>query len=147
MFDADGGGMMDSAELGKLLRVLGLNPSDQEVEALKREIDMDGDGEIEFEEFLLLMNSKLLRCSPATTSVLHSCSVGLQAAAGAGLQGGQDPRLLRQAGEQRGPHLKAGHHRPRHGNVGLNFEPKNLYLFTEEGSHEAEPAGGPGPGG
>lgn len=69
MFDADGGGAMDSTELGQLLRVLGLNPSDQEVEALKREIDMDGDGEIEFEEFLLLMNSKLLRCSLSTLSV------------------------------------------------------------------------------
>ena len=38
-----------------------LNPSEEEVENLKKEIDQDGDGEIEFEEFLELMNPKTLR--------------------------------------------------------------------------------------
>ena len=40
-----------------------LNPSDDEIEILKKEIDQDGDGEIEFSEFLQLMNSKTLRWS------------------------------------------------------------------------------------
>ena len=38
-----------------------LNPSDEEIEILKNEIDNDGSGEIEFKEFLTLMNSKTLR--------------------------------------------------------------------------------------
>ena len=38
-----------------------LNPSDSEIELLKKEIDADGSGEIDFNEFLTLMNSKALR--------------------------------------------------------------------------------------
>ena len=38
-----------------------LNPSDDEIETLKREIDQDDNGEIEFNEFLQMMNSKTLR--------------------------------------------------------------------------------------
>ena len=38
-----------------------LNPSDEEIEILKKEIDLDGSGEIDFKEFLTLMNSKTLR--------------------------------------------------------------------------------------
>ena len=38
-----------------------LNPSEEEVNKLQKEIDQDGDGEIEFNEFLEMMNSKTLR--------------------------------------------------------------------------------------
>ena len=38
-----------------------LNPSDEEIELMKKELDLDGSGAIEFKEFLTLMNSKTLR--------------------------------------------------------------------------------------
>ena len=38
-----------------------LNPSDAEVEALKKEIDEDDSGDIDFKEFCELMNSTTLR--------------------------------------------------------------------------------------
>ena len=38
-----------------------LNPSDAEVEALKKEIDEDESGDIDFQEFCELMNSTTLR--------------------------------------------------------------------------------------
>ena len=38
-----------------------LNPTDDEIEELKSEIDEDQSGEIEFKEFLQIMNSKTLR--------------------------------------------------------------------------------------
>ena len=38
-----------------------LNPTNEEVEELKNEIDEDGDGEIDFDEFLEIMNSTKLR--------------------------------------------------------------------------------------
>lgn len=38
-----------------------LNPTDDEVEQIKSEIDEDGSGEIDFEEFLEIMNCKTLR--------------------------------------------------------------------------------------
>ena len=40
-----------------------LNPTNEEVEELKNEIDEDGDGEIDFDEFLEIMNSTKLRYS------------------------------------------------------------------------------------
>ena len=40
---------------------LRLNPSDAEVEALKKEIDEDESGDIDFKEFCELMNSTTLR--------------------------------------------------------------------------------------
>ena len=85
-FDVDGGGAIDAAELGRLIRVLGsvrlhqsrkkqselvnytntkyllsLNPTDAEVEMIKTEVDEDGSGEIDFPEFLEIMNCKTLR--------------------------------------------------------------------------------------
>ena len=38
-----------------------LNPTDDEVELIKREIDEDESGEIDFEEFLEIMNCRTLR--------------------------------------------------------------------------------------
>ena len=38
-----------------------LNPTDDEIEELRKEIDEDQSGEIEFQEFLEIMNSKTLR--------------------------------------------------------------------------------------
>ena len=38
-----------------------LNPTNEEVEELKNDIDEDGDGEIDFDEFLKIMNSTKLR--------------------------------------------------------------------------------------
>ena len=41
--------------------LISLNPTNEEVEELKNEIDEDGDGEIDFDEFLKIMNSTKLR--------------------------------------------------------------------------------------
>ena len=38
-----------------------LNPSDGEVDQLRKEIDEDESGDVDFEEFLELMNSATLR--------------------------------------------------------------------------------------
>ena len=43
------------------LKLLRLNPTDDEVELIKREIDEDESGEIDFEEFLEIMNCRTLR--------------------------------------------------------------------------------------
>ena len=38
-----------------------LNPTNEEIEEVKNDIDEDGNGEIEFNEFLKIMNSSKLR--------------------------------------------------------------------------------------
>lgn len=56
-FDTDGSGSIDVDELGEVFRAMGQDLSKDELDALMRQADDDGSGEMEFEEFLLLMCS------------------------------------------------------------------------------------------
>eukprot|EP01059_Diplonema_ambulator_P036090 TRINITY_DN8850_c0_g1_i2.p1 TRINITY_DN8850_c0_g1~~TRINITY_DN8850_c0_g1_i2.p1 ORF type:complete len:192 (+),score=56.37 TRINITY_DN8850_c0_g1_i2:52-627(+) len=56
-FDTDGSGSIDVHELGNVFSSFGQNLSPDEIAAMIQEVDADGSGEIEFEEFLLLMMS------------------------------------------------------------------------------------------
>ncbi len=47
--------------LNNILKKLRLNPTDDEVETIKQEIDEDESGEIDFQEFLEIMNCRTLR--------------------------------------------------------------------------------------
>ncbi|NWI21309.1 TNNC2 protein, partial [Crypturellus soui] len=79
MFDADGGGDISTKELGTVMRMLGQNPTKEELDAIIEEVDEDGErrggaarwvqaqdrgspppgpagsGTIDFEEFLVMM--------------------------------------------------------------------------------------------
>jgi len=57
-FDKDGSGFMDMAELGDLMRSLGHNPTQQELEDIIQQNDKDGNKKIDFEEFKVLMNKR-----------------------------------------------------------------------------------------
>lgn len=54
-FDRDGGGDVDLRELGLMFRQLGQAPSEREMRLLIEEVDADGSGTIDFEEFCCLM--------------------------------------------------------------------------------------------
>lgn len=56
-FDADGSGSIDVNELGAVFQAMGQTLSQEELESLMKQADDDGSGEMEFEEFLLLMCS------------------------------------------------------------------------------------------
>jgi len=55
IFDTDGGGDISTAELGTVMRMLGQTPSKEELDEIIEEVDEDGSGSIDFEEFLVMM--------------------------------------------------------------------------------------------
>ncbi|XP_062554494.1 calmodulin-beta-like [Armigeres subalbatus] len=58
MFDKNGDGSITTSELGSVVRALGMNPSIAEIEQMIHEVDLDGSGSIEMNEFLVLMARK-----------------------------------------------------------------------------------------
>lgn len=59
MFDIDGGGTIDTDELKQVLTELGDAPTDEEIQEMITMIDENGDGEIDFDEFLNLMRLRM----------------------------------------------------------------------------------------
>ena len=59
LFDKDGNGDISTAELGTVMRSLGENPSDAEILEMINEVDGNGDGTIDFDEFVPLMARKM----------------------------------------------------------------------------------------
>uniref|UniRef100_A0A131YQG7 Calmodulin n=1 Tax=Rhipicephalus appendiculatus TaxID=34631 RepID=A0A131YQG7_RHIAP len=57
VFDRDGNGFITSAELRHVMTTLGEKLTNEEVDAMIREADTDGDGQINYEEFVALITS------------------------------------------------------------------------------------------
>ncbi|ELU10987.1 hypothetical protein CAPTEDRAFT_224462 [Capitella teleta] len=55
MFDKDGDGAISCQELGIVMRSLGINPDQTELQDMIQEHDTDGSGQIEFPEFCEMM--------------------------------------------------------------------------------------------
>lgn len=60
LFDKDGGGTISNQELGAVIRSLGQDATEAELQEMIAEIDQDGNGEIDFDEFCALMAKKLM---------------------------------------------------------------------------------------
>ncbi|GAA5816565.1 hypothetical protein MFLAVUS_010095 [Mucor flavus] len=58
VFDADGNGVIDRNELHKVMSSLNETLTEQELDAMIREADINGDGQISFEEFKAMMGGK-----------------------------------------------------------------------------------------
>ena len=59
IFDTDGSNNISTQELGQVLKSLGQNPTDAELKEMINEVDADGNGTLDFAEFLQLMASKM----------------------------------------------------------------------------------------
>uniref|UniRef100_A0A663EY60 EF-hand domain-containing protein n=1 Tax=Aquila chrysaetos chrysaetos TaxID=223781 RepID=A0A663EY60_AQUCH len=59
LFDKDGDGTITTKELGTVMRSLGQNPTEAELQDMINEVDADGNGTIDFPEFLTMMVRKM----------------------------------------------------------------------------------------
>merc|ERR1712057_8030 len=59
LFDADASGMIDVRELKAAMRALGFEVKNEELKKMVTDIDNDGNGTIEFVEFLQMMTGKM----------------------------------------------------------------------------------------
>ena len=69
VFDDDGNGTISTGELGMVMHSLGQSPTEAELEAMVREVDADGDGDIDFSEFLGMMARGSAKWSAVKTMV------------------------------------------------------------------------------
>ena len=58
VFDKDSNGFISAAELKQMMDSLGEKLTDEEVDEMVRVADMDGDGQVNYEEFITLMTRK-----------------------------------------------------------------------------------------
>ena len=59
LYDKDKDGTIDARELGDIMRSLGSYPSNEEINEMLKEIDIDNSGKIQFEELLDLFIKKI----------------------------------------------------------------------------------------
>uniref|UniRef100_A0ACD5W9L9 Uncharacterized protein n=1 Tax=Avena sativa TaxID=4498 RepID=A0ACD5W9L9_AVESA len=59
LFDKDGDGTITSKELGTVMRSLGQRPSEAELHQMIAEVDTDGNGALDFTEFISLLERKM----------------------------------------------------------------------------------------
>ncbi|VUZ56472.1 unnamed protein product [Hymenolepis diminuta] len=64
LFDKDGNGSISRGELKYLMTSLGQNPTRENIKKMIDEVDVDGNGLIDFDEFLKLMKKKIDDCQP-----------------------------------------------------------------------------------
>merc|ERR1712118_404760 len=60
LFDTDGSGSIASNELKVAMKALGFEPKPGEIEKLIHSVDDDGDGEMDWDDFLRMMEEKIL---------------------------------------------------------------------------------------
>lgn len=86
VFDRDGSGFISAAELRHVMTNLGEKLTDDEVDAMVRETDVDGDGQVDYEEFVRMMmaGGPTIAASPqvvsTSTPVVTTCAAPKQPA-------------------------------------------------------------------
>merc|ERR1711918_102315 len=76
LFDSDASGAIDVRELKAAMRALGFEVKNEELKKMVTDVDNDGNGTIEFSEFLMMIPPRWARRTPARTSRrCSSCSM------------------------------------------------------------------------
>ncbi|OHS94602.1 EF hand family protein [Tritrichomonas foetus] len=69
LFDKDGGGTIDADEVRVALRVLGFNPTLEELRAMIAKIDTQETGKVDFNEFTQILLKKISEAQPTDALV------------------------------------------------------------------------------
>jgi centrin-1 len=64
LFDTDGSGFIDGKELKVAMRALGFEPKKEEIQKMVAEVDVDGSGRVQYEDFVKLMSIKIMNRDP-----------------------------------------------------------------------------------
>ncbi|KAH8770448.1 hypothetical protein F5882DRAFT_361892 [Hyaloscypha sp. PMI_1271] len=83
-YDADKGGNITVEEFARVMKESGQNPSDEEVQKIISEVDLDSDGAINFDEFIAMMTGGRSRHSAPEPTAPAPAPVPTQAAPVAG---------------------------------------------------------------
>lgn len=70
-FDQDGDGKLTKADTAAIMRSLGQNPNEAEIQAKHSEFDLDGNGTVEFPEYLSVMAKTMLSETVNDTEILE----------------------------------------------------------------------------
>ncbi|KAM3075315.1 hypothetical protein ACMFMG_007245 [Clarireedia jacksonii] len=68
-YDTDKGGNITVEEFGRVMKESGQNPSEEQLAEIIKEVDIDGDGTINFDEFIAMMTGRKREPKPETASV------------------------------------------------------------------------------
>lgn len=60
LFDKDNNGTIDVSELGAVMRSLNMSPTESELKDMINEVDGNGNGSIEFDEFVAMLSRCVL---------------------------------------------------------------------------------------
>ena len=63
-FDKDHNGSISHKELGSMMKSLGQNPTDAEMREIIAEVDLDGNGYVDFNEFVIIMQKRSKELDP-----------------------------------------------------------------------------------
>ena len=75
LFDKDGDGTITTKELGTVMRSMGQMPTEKELLDMINEVDSDGNGFIDFQEFLTLVARKMSAETESEEEMMHAFKV------------------------------------------------------------------------
>ncbi|KAF6361698.1 hypothetical protein mRhiFer1_009926 [Rhinolophus ferrumequinum] len=73
VFDKNGNGSISAAESRHVMTNLGEKFTDEEVDEMIGEADLDGDGQVNYEEFVQMMTAKERRCTECVKFLVQNC--------------------------------------------------------------------------